>query len=208
MKIIIIFSLFVRFLFSEEYPNFSSNELSSIKKSFGQRAINRIDDYYKKISSLKNETKKLQLIKTNLYLNSLLSQYDKISNNQEDYWSTPKEFLKTGFGDCEDYVIIKYFTLINLGFDEKKLFFTIVKENILGGYHMVLSYFKDENKPPLILDNLSFRILDLKVRKDLQVNLFINSKGSYTLDTYSKLVKVSDYNHKYENLLMRIHMGN
>ncbi len=204
MKKIIILSFFVTLLFSQEYPSFSNNELSYIKKHSGKIPLNRINDYNKKIISLKKEEKKSQLIKTNFYLNSLLSQYDKITNNQEDYWSTPKEFLKVGFGDCEDYVIIKYFTLINLGFDEEKLFFTIVKENILGGYHMVLSYFKDKDKPPLVLDNLSFRILDIKTRKDLDVDILINSTGVYKLNKYSRLIKVAQEYPQYENLMNRV----
>jgi predicted transglutaminase-like cysteine proteinase len=53
-----------------------------------------------------------------------------VINQQEDYWSTPREFLISGRGDCEDYAIIKYFTLIKLGFDERKLFLTSVKEKI------------------------------------------------------------------------------
>ena len=61
----------------------------------------------------------------NFYLNQLLPQYDDVMQKQEDYWATPKEFLIAGYGDCEDYVIIKYFTLIKLGFDKNKLFLTI-----------------------------------------------------------------------------------
>ncbi|MCZ8076649.1 MAG: transglutaminase-like cysteine peptidase, partial [Paucibacter sp.] len=32
-----------------------------------------------------------------------------------DYWATPLESLDKGRGDCEDYAIAKYFSLLNAG---------------------------------------------------------------------------------------------
>ena len=131
-----------------------------------------------------------------------------MTNNQENYWSTPKEFLTTGYGDCEDYAIIKYFTLINLGFDKKKLFITTAFEHYTGGYHMVLSYFKTKNKPPLILDNLSFRILDLKKRSDITADLFINDDGVFKIDKKYNLHKVSKNATQYIDLMDKIKKNN
>lgn len=165
---------------------------------------NRILDYQTTIESYKNLSKPTQLKKVNLYLNQLLPQYDKVIQNKEDYWATPKEFLTYGFGDCEDYVIIKYFSLLKLGFDEKKLFLTTVQDRFNGTYHMVLSYFKDQDKAPLILDNLSFKILDLKTREDLKPDLFINSNGTYKLGNNYKLIKIQQVSSKFKELLIRI----
>ncbi|MEA1982775.1 MAG: transglutaminase-like cysteine peptidase, partial [Campylobacterota bacterium] len=135
--------------------------------------------------------------------NQLLPQYDAVINKQENHWATPKEFLITGYGDCEDYVIIKYFSLIKLGFDENKLFLTVVKENYYGQHHMVLSYFDSKQNYPLFLDNLSFKILNLKERKDLQAQTFINSTGVYKLQD-GKLVKIAHRSLEYTELLKRI----
>jgi len=126
-------------------------------------------------------SKKKQLREVNFYLNGLLPQYDAITNNKEDVWATPKEFLTIGCGDCEDYAIIKYYSLLRLGFDEKKLYLTIVQDKYTSGYHMVLSYFQTPKNSPLVLDNLSFRILPLSKRVDLKPLFFINSKGVYKL---------------------------
>lgn len=164
-------------------------------------------DYGQNLQLLKTQPTSVQLTKTNLYLNQLLPQYDNIVQKQEDYWSTPKEFLTTGYGDCEDYVIIKYFTLINLGFYEKNLFITIVKEKFRGGFHMVLSYFQTQNESPLVLDNLSFKILSLEQRKDLEAELFINSTGVYKYQN-AKLVKIASKHLFYEELLMKIKKEN
>jgi predicted transglutaminase-like cysteine proteinase len=186
------------------YPNFTKKDFIYIEKKAGKIAKNRADDYQKTISSYKKLSKKKQLAKVNFYLNQLLPQYDDVMQKQEDYWATPKEFLIAGFGDCEDYVIIKYFTLIKLGFDRDRLFLTTVHEKYIGGYHMVLSYFDEGGKSPLILDNLSFRILRLETRKDLEVDTFINHIGIYKINERNKLVKVQSYSPKFQGLLRKV----
>jgi predicted transglutaminase-like cysteine proteinase len=194
-------------LLANSYPYFTKDELIFIEKKSGRIAKNRILDYENTMNSLKSKSKSKQLGAVNFYLNQLLPQYDGIVNKQEDYWETPKEFLTTGFGDCEDYAIIKYFSLVKLGFDKKKLFITTVHEKLTGGYHMVLSYFNEKNKPPLILDNLSFRILDLDKRKDLEADFFINSDGIYRIKN-NKLIKTYDYSQQFNNLLKRVQKEN
>jgi len=203
LKIIFILLSF-SFLIASSYPNFSKKELDLIKIELGDIAKNRAYDYDNTIKLLKNLPKQKQLIRVNSYLNQLLPQVDMLNQKTPDHWETPKEFLKCGYGDCEDYAIIKYFTLIKLGFDKKKLFITSVYEKYTGSYHMVLSYFKSEGKPPLILDNLSFRILDLKRRKDLKVDKFMNKYGTYKITRYNKLIKTSRAPKKFLELLNRV----
>ncbi|WP_321777784.1 transglutaminase-like cysteine peptidase [Sulfurimonas sp.] len=191
-------------MFSNTYPSFSKKELSSIKKVSGNIAKNRVQDYQKNINSYKHLQKNKQLLKVNFYLNQLLPQYDDVIQKQEDYWASPKEFLITGYGDCEDYVIIKYFTLLKLGFDKDKLYFTTVYEKYIGGYHMVLSYFEADGKSPLVLDNLSFRILPLNIRKDLKADIFINSTGIYKINKNNKLFKVQNNSIKFQELMKKV----
>ncbi len=191
-------------LLSSSYPSFSKKELHNIKKTSGSIAKNRAEDYQNNIRSYKTIGKEKQLLKVNFYLNQLLSQYDSVIQKREDYWATPKEFLLAGYGDCEDYVIIKYFTLLKLGFDENKLYFTTVYEKYTGGYHMVLSYFQTKDKSPLILDNLSFRILSLKAREDLKADVFINSNGMFKIGKKNKLYKTHTSNNKFKSLIYRI----
>jgi predicted transglutaminase-like cysteine proteinase len=195
-------------LFSSQYPHFSKNDFVRIEKKSGRISKNRAMDYQRKILKFREFSKEKQLNLVNRYLNQLLPQYDAVIQNKEDYWETPKEFLITGYGDCEDYAIIKYFTLIKLGFDEKKLFLTTAFEGYRGGYHMVLSYFKTRGKPPLILDNLSFRVLDLKRRSDIKADIFINSSGVYKIDKKNRLVKIAKYSLKYKKLIQNIKKEN
>jgi len=156
------------------------------------------------MDSIKNYSRPQQLRKVNLYLNQLLPQYDSVIQKKNDHWATPKEFLLKGFGDCEDYVIIKYYSLLKLGYDEKKLFITVVKVKNSRSDHMVLSYFKEHGKSPLILDNLSFRILPLNKRTDLKAKLLINSTGVYKLTKRNTLLKIANSFEKYQLLIKRI----
>ena len=198
-----LFLLLASLLLAESYPSFTDNELRIIKKS-NVIAKKRITDYQNKLQIFNNFDKDKQLNKVNLYLNKLLPQYDDVIHKQENNWATPKEFLTIGYGDCEDYAIIKYYSLIKLGFNEKKLFITLAKEKFRGGSHMVLTYFKTKNRPPLVLDNLSFKILDLKTRKDLQAGLFINSNGVYKIKEDFILQKVAKKYKEFEELQTKV----
>ncbi len=202
MKTILLL-LLASILLAGTYPSFTNSELRAIKKN-NIISKNRIVDYQKTLLTLKTVDQETQLNKVNFYLNRLLPQYDDVINNKLDNWATPKEFLTVGYGDCEDYVIIKYYSLIKLGFDEKKLFITIVKEKFKGGNHMVLTYFKTKNEPPLVLDNLSFKILDLKTREDLEAQFFINTTGVYKLTEEFKLLKVAHKYKEFEELKIKV----
>jgi len=204
--IIILFS--TSLLLANPYPNFTNKDFIFIEQTKGKIAKNRAMDYQKNIKSFQKYKKIKQLNKVNLYLNQLLPQYDDVIQKKEDYWASPKEFLITGYGDCEDYVIIKYFTLLKLGFDKEKLFFTTVNEKFLGSYHMVLSYFKNQEKSPLILDNLSFKIMTLKQRDDLKAEIFINHSGIYKLDKNNKLIKIQNSSYQFNDLIKKIQKEN
>ena len=195
---------FVTTLFANPYLCFTDEEMLYIEKTRGVIPKNRVNDYEKFMNHIRNHEKAKQLREVNLYLNQLLPQYDKVIRKKEDYWATPKEFLISGFGDCEDYVIIKYFSLLRLGFDEKRLFITVVKFKHSRGRHMVLSYFKNAKKYPLILDNLSFRILPLDKRIDLKAEFFINSSGVYKATKTYHIRKIAKSFKKYKTLMKRI----
>lgn len=69
---------------------------------------------------------------------------------------------------------------------------------------MVLSYFTQKDKAPLILDNLSYEILDSTKRDDLKINAFINANGVYVFNDNSKLTKTRFRSKKFKELLKRM----
>jgi predicted transglutaminase-like cysteine proteinase len=86
---------------------------------------------------------------------------------QADYWATPTELLASNGGDCEDFSIAKYMTLIALGIPEAQLRITYVKAVELNQAHMVLTWYERPDAEPLVLDNLINEIKPASQRPDL-----------------------------------------
>jgi predicted transglutaminase-like cysteine proteinase len=101
---------------------------------------------------------------------------------QNDYWASPLETLGKGRGDCEDYVIAKYFSLTAAGVPTAKLRLVYVRA-LIGGTggvvqaHMVLAYYPQAGAEPLILDNLIGEIRPASRRPDLEPVFSFNSDG-------------------------------
>ena len=101
---------------------------------------------------------------------------------QIDYWASPLEMLEKGAGDCEDFAIGKYFSLLALGMPVNKLRLVYVRAQ-LGGpggvvqAHMVLAYYAAPNAEPLILDNLITDVRPASRRPDLAPVFSFNSEG-------------------------------
>ncbi|HJV63997.1 MAG TPA: transglutaminase-like cysteine peptidase [Albitalea sp.] len=101
---------------------------------------------------------------------------------QVDYWASPMEMLEKGAGDCEDFAIAKYFSLVALGVPVPKLRLVYVRAQ-LGGpggpvqAHMVLAYYAAPGAEPMILDNLITDILPASRRTDLAPVFSFNSEG-------------------------------
>lgn len=102
-----------------------------------------------------------------------------------DYWATPMESLSKGKGDCEDYVIAKYFSLRNMNIPDHQLRLIYVKARIGGPAssvqqaHMVLAYYPATEAEPLILDNLITEIRPASRRTDLLPIFSFNSQGVF-----------------------------
>jgi predicted transglutaminase-like cysteine proteinase len=108
---------------------------------------------------------------------------DTIVWGQTDYWATPLETLFKGAGDCEDYAIAKYFTLLALGIPPSRLRLIYVRAAMNRGGeiafipHMVLAYYPQPGKEPLVLDNLVESIQPASARPDLRPVFSFNTEG-------------------------------
>ena len=101
---------------------------------------------------------------------------------QADYWASPLELLAQGRGDCEDYAIAKYFSLLAMGMPVARLRLVYVRAQIGADpqaqqAHMVLAYYAKPDAEPLILDNLISSVRPASRRPDLTPVFSFNSEG-------------------------------
>jgi len=152
--------------------------LSKIQQKFGDEAVIRIEQWQDLMKTAKTLPEKEKLQRVNQFFNQRIEFIDDIYLwGVKDYWATPIEFLARGAGDCEDYSIAKYFTLKELGVDEKKMRITYVKALKLRQAHMVLTYFETPRAIPVVLDNLIPTIKPATERKDLLPVYSFNGSG-------------------------------
>lgn len=147
------------------------------KLKYGIFAYRRLKAWQALVDDNQHKPEKLKLIRVNQFFDQVKFVSDMKVWHKQDYWDTPFEFLVKDAGDCEDYVIAKYFTLLALHVPQKKLYLTYVKSLRLHQAHMVLTYFKRPNSIPLVLDNLTDRILKATKRKDLVPIYSFNGDG-------------------------------
>jgi len=122
--------------------------------------------------------------RTNQFFNSRIRwQQDIDIWQQNDYWATPLETMARRTGDCEDFSIAKYMTLLLAGVEINKMRITYVKAQMGGAYgttfqaHMVLAYYPQPSAEPLILDNMVDQIRPASRRPDLRPVFGFNSRG-------------------------------
>ncbi|MEN9867326.1 MAG: hypothetical protein RL748_2916 [Pseudomonadota bacterium] len=127
-----------------------------------------------------------KLKRVNDFFNQRLEFGDDIAVwGQDDYWATPMETLARSKGDCEDFVIAKYFSLLQLQVPNDSLRLIYVKAKLgsssqpLLQAHMVLAYYPSPDAEPQILDNLIGEIRPASRRTDLQPVFSFNKQGIY-----------------------------
>ncbi len=141
--------------------------LKRLRQDYNIEAEQRGIALNKLVQELQDKDVKQKLLEVNRFFNQFKYRDDLEQWGVKDYWATPEEFLGVNHGDCEDYVIAKYFVLRSLGISDDHLYLTYVKAVNLNVAHMVLSYFETPGSIPLILDNYEPRILVATRRKDL-----------------------------------------
>lgn len=132
----------------------------SLYADASQVRLKSFTNFLESISS-KSEISKVVLV--NKYFNNYKYIADKTNYKKTDYWASRNEFIKRGKGDCEDFAIAKYFTLLDLGVPSHKLALTMTKLN--NQFHIVLIYKNNQNI--YYLDNAVKRIKSK--RNDLTV---------------------------------------
>ncbi len=202
MKKIFIFVVFVSFVWANPFA-LTQSDKSYIKKQFNKNQIaKRFINLYAFFKRAKSYPIDKKIFRANLYINKIRSKHDETNR-----WFTPKEFFMYGYGDCEDYAIAKYFVLKQLGINPNKLYLSVVKVKGSKSFHMVLLYF-DTHNIPLVLDNLSWKVLPLFKRNDFKFKFAFNDKASYIFDDNKHLIKEPNINRaevkKFKQLIQNI----
>ena len=153
--------------------------IAKVAKIYGEDARRRASALNSLMTSLQDATEQEKLIKVNDFFNSFRWVDDMQLWHKKDYWATRMEFVGKGAGDCEDYVIAKYFTLKQLGIPTQKLYFTYVKALRYNQAHMVLAYYDTQKSIPLILDNINGKIKIATQRTDLVPVYSFNGDSLY-----------------------------
>lgn len=93
-----------------------------------------------------------QLNAVNDFANAFPYVEDWTNWGVEDYWETPYEFLAVS-GDCEDYAIIKYYSLKRIGIPVSRMRLIVLQDLNLGGViHAILGVY-DSSGELWLLDN-------------------------------------------------------
>ena len=190
---------------SSSLIEFSAAALEEIALKYGERAKRKVQDWSQLIEDNKAEDIDSQLYEINNFFNRIPYYTDQEHWNRPDYWATPVEMLGTNGGDCEDYVIAKYFSLISLGIPDSKLRMMFVTALQQQQAHMVLAYYPEPNAIPLILDNINPRILPANKRSDLRPVYSFNGEGLYKAKAQGRGTKLGSSRHKmWDDLTSRI----
>jgi predicted transglutaminase-like cysteine proteinase len=158
--------------------------LSTSVARWGNRMVAQVSQWRNVIRNSNGTTELERLTRVNNYFNQLMRfGEDTDIWGQLDYWATPMESLHRAAGDCEDFAIAKYYTLLETGIPAEKLRLTYVRAKLSVFQspvpHMVLAYYEQPTSEPLILDNLIAEISPASRRTDLTPVFTFNSLGIF-----------------------------
>ncbi len=161
-------------------PALDSPRVLASAQKMGPAAYARAQALLQDIGEVASQDEETRLKVINTFFNrQVLYRDDRETWGVVDYWASPLESLAKGQGDCEDYAIGKYFSLLAAGVPGVKIRLVYVRAQVGGGIqaHMVLAYYPEPNAEPLILDNLVTEIRPASRRPDLAPVFSFNAEG-------------------------------
>ena len=191
---------------ASRYFNISEQQLSAIENKYGSNAKKRVELWDSMLESSKDESVLNKIKNVNDFFNRITYKTDQAHWKKKDYWATPFEFMGSGAGDCEDYAIAKYFSLVKLGVPEDKLRITYVTYRGKGNFdqaHMVLTYYHTPTATPVVLDNIDKTLQLATNRDDLTPIYSFNALGLWQAKNKGE-AKIGDNNLKsWKDLMSR-----
>lgn len=152
-----------------------------------------------------------KITQVNDFFNRHIRYSDDVTLWQKsDYWATPLETMGMRAGDCEDFTIAKYLSLLELGFANEQLRLIYVRAQVGGPQskrfqaHMVLGYYRSPTAEPLILDNLIGRVEPASKRPDLRPVFSFNSEGLWVGNSMQSQADPTARLSRWRDLLARV----
>lgn len=107
-------------------------------------------------TQLKNKARTVEDVQR--LVNRIPYSYDKKQFGVEEYWQTPFETLTNLRGDCEDYAILKYYLLREMGYDDSELKILALRTKEGEGHAVLLV---KRGGKWLMLDNRYVRVMEV-----------------------------------------------
>jgi predicted transglutaminase-like cysteine proteinase len=178
------------------------------QERYGPRGAEVIVSWRRMVEESRELPVEQKLNNVNTFFNRrILYELDPVVWQQNDYWASPLEFMGRGAGDCEDFSISKYMTLLLLGVPNEKLRMIYVRAKTAGAKteaHMVLGYYDDPLGEPVILDNLITSVRPASRRSDLTPIFSFNNQGLWVAGQQSSSADPTARLSKWREVLDRM----
>lgn len=170
----------------------TDNMRQGVSSRYGPEGDARVQRWRDLIVEARGLSEADQLERVNHFFNQLNAQSDLAHWGSRDYWATPIELLGSNAGDCEDFSIAKYVTLIELGIPDDRMRITYARFLPHNQAHMVLAYYATPESDPLVLDNVDPIIRTVSRRSDLDLVFSFNGDGLWSREPVGKERRVGD----------------
>lgn len=196
-RLLSLAAVFVLFIFTFAAAiEFTQEYLDQIGKKYGDYSRRRLMGWQKLYQENLKQTELKKLEAVNVFFNLFQYYTDLAHWGTPDYWATPLEFVVSGGGDCEDFAVAKYFTLLALGVPDEKLLLEYVKikqnSREFNQAHMVLLYYPQPTAVPLVLDSFNKELLLADKRSDLLPIYGFNGSGLWQAKELGKGSKIGE----------------
>jgi predicted transglutaminase-like cysteine proteinase len=166
---------------SEAVPAFYVTEkrTASFQREYGEQAVRRLNSLLEMMNSLAATPEDKKIIAVNRFFNQLEYQTDSQTWNCKDYWASRLEFLGKGQGDCEDFAVAKFLTLLQAGGSGRQTVSYLCQGRGVSRSgpprHNVLQ--NQGVSVPFVLDNYDKRVLPATQRKRSDSGLQFHGRG-------------------------------
>lgn len=108
------------------------------------------------------------ILRVNAFWNNNVSYGDDVALKGKDHWQGPGETWKRKTGDCDDYAIAKYYTLLSMGVPEKDVeLVSVVYDTGYNDPMLHVVVLVTDSRGVWVLDSAVPEIMKLEQRHDI-----------------------------------------